>query len=71
MKFMDEHPDIAAEAEKAIREYFKENSSYSDTTEIGSSGQSDDGSPDSDSLSSEPIEDIKEEDLITPFPDDL
>ncbi len=72
MKYLDEHPEVADEAEKAIREYFKDNSSYSETTEIGSSpeGGDDDGG-DAGALDDPQLDDIKEEDLITPFPEDI
>lgn len=72
MKYLDEHPEVADEAEKAIREYFKDNSSYSETTEIGSSSEGDDDAGgDADALDDAQLDDIKEEDLITPFPDDI
>ena len=72
MKYLDEHPEVADEAEKAIREYFKDNSSYSETTEIGSSSEGDDDAGgDADALDDAQLDDIKEEDLITPFPEDI
>ncbi len=73
MKYLDEHPEVADAAEKAIREFFKDNSSYSDTTEIGSREESgdDDGGSDGGALDGPELDDIKEEDLITPFPEDI
>ncbi|MDY6322417.1 MAG: recombinase RecA [Succinivibrio sp.] len=71
MRYLDEHPEEADAIEKAIREYFKANSSYADTTEIGSAEEpeapeAESGDPLKDSLDS-----IRDEDLITEFPEDL
>lgn len=65
MKYLDENPNVADEIEAKIREYFKQSSSYSDTTEIGGSLGSQDNVEQID------INELSDEDLITEIPDDL
>ncbi len=61
MRYLDENPQVADEIEQKIREFYKENNDYAETTEVGS------GSEDIDDLPDE----LNDEDLITPIPDDL
>ena len=63
MKFLDENPAVAEEIEQKIREYYKENNDYDETANIGSDDDSD--------ILDELGENISEDDLITPIPDDL
>lgn len=66
MRYLDEHPEVADEIEGKIRAYFKEQTDYADTVEIGTAAAADpklDGLPD--------LPDIDEADLITEIPEDL
>lgn len=48
IRYLDEHPEVADELEGKIREYFKQNTDYADTVEIGSTdveGEPDDKMP--------------------------
>lgn len=65
MRYLDEHPDIADEIEGKIRAYYKEQTDYADTVEIGSTAPE----PKLDTLDDLP--DIDEADLITEIPEDL
>lgn len=65
MRYLDEHPDIADEIEGKIRAYFKEQTDYADTVEIGSAAPE----PKLDNLDDLP--DLDEADLITEIPEDL
>lgn len=65
MRYLDEHPDIADEIESKIRAYFKEQTDYADTVEIGSAAPE----PKLDNLDDLP--DLDEADLITEIPEDL
>lgn len=63
MKYLDENPQVADEIEAKIREFYKNNNDYGDTASIGSEEQ-----PSAmDALDDE----VSEEDLITPIPEDL
>lgn len=65
MRYLDEHPEIAEELEQQIRAFYKQNSDYEQTAQLGSEPQS--------SLESLPSasDDFNDEDLVTPIPDDL
>ncbi|MBQ9273580.1 MAG: recombinase RecA [Succinivibrio sp.] len=62
MRFLDENPQLADEIEKKIREYFKQNSGYESTAELGAANQG---------AEELPPEEFNDEDLMTPIPDDL
>ena len=64
MKYLDENPQVADEIEAKIREFYKNNNDYGDTASIGSA---EDQSSAMDALDDE----VSEEDLITPIPEDL
>lgn len=68
IRFLDEHPDVADELESKIRDYFKQNSDYADTVEIGSSNDSDDSGALDDDLP--PLDDM-DDDLVNELPDDI
>ncbi len=63
MRYLDEHPEIAQELEQKIRAFYKQNTDYEQTAELGVS----ENVP----LDMPPAEDFNEEDLVTPIPDDL
>lgn len=63
MKYLDEHPEIANELEQQIRSFYKQNSDYEDTAELGTDVPLDTHLSD--------LDDLAEEDLVTPIPDDL
>ena len=63
MSYLDEHPEIAQELEQKIRAFYKQNTDYEQTAELGVS----ENVP----LDMPPAEDFNEEDLVTPIPDDL
>ncbi len=63
MKYLDEHPEVADELEQQIRVFYKQNSDYEDTAELGNDVPLD--APLSD------LDDLEEADLVTPIPDDL
>lgn len=67
IRYLDEHPEVADELEGKIRDYFKQNSDYADTVEIGSSNEMDDSGLDDDLP---PLEDM-DDDLVTDVPDDI
>lgn len=67
IRYLDEHPEVADELEGKIRDYFKQNSDYADTVEIGSSNEMDDSSLDDDLP---PLDDM-DDDLVTDVPDDI
>ena len=68
IRYLDEHPEIADELEAKIRDYFKQNSDYADTVDIGSSNESDDALP-NDEVS--PLDELDDENLISDIPEDL
>ena len=63
MRYLDEHPEIAQELEQKIRAFYKQNTDYEQTAELGVS----ENVP----LDMPPAEDFNEEDLVTPIPDNL
>lgn len=65
MRFLDEHEAIADEIEQKVRAFYKDNNSYDETVDLGSS------SDDEDSSGYDSLSELQEEDLITPIPDDL
>ena len=67
IRYLDEHPEVADELEGKIRDYFKQNSDYADTVEIGSSNEMDDSGLDDDLP---PLDDM-DDDLVTDVPDDI
>ena len=67
IRYLDEHPEVADELESKIRDYFKQNSDYADTVEIGSSNEMDDSGLDDDLP---PLDDM-DDDLVTDVPDDI
>ena len=71
MKWLEEHPEEADELEKKIREYFKQNNSYSDTVDIGEGTEDIGGSDEDVSNSDDAFASITDDDLITEFPEDL
>lgn len=68
IRYLDEHPEVADELESKIRDYFKQNSDYADTVDIGSSNESEEGSSGDDLP---PLDNLDEEDLVTEIPEDL
>ncbi|MCR5537110.1 MAG: recombinase RecA [Succinivibrio sp.] len=64
MRFLDEHEEIADEIEEKVRAFYKDNNSYDETVDLGST--SDEAGSGLDGL-----DDLQEDDLITPIPDDL
>lgn len=67
IRYLDEHPEVADELEGKIRDYFKQNSDYADTVEIGSSNEMDESGLDDDLP---PLDDM-DDDLVTDVPDDI
>ena len=65
MKYLDENPQVADEIEAKIREFYKNNNDYGDTASIGSAEE-----VQTDSLG-DLGDEVSEEDLITPIPEDL
>ncbi len=63
MRYLDEHPEVADELEAQIRAFYKQNSDYEQTAEIGANNEA------PESIATE--DDINVEDLVTPIPDDL
>lgn len=77
MRYLDENPKVAGEIEAKIREFYKNNNDYEDTVEIGS-GETAAAAVAAGTAGAlpgpageTPLGDIKEEELITPFPEDL
>lgn len=64
IRYLDEHPEIAEELEGKIREYFKQNTDYADTVEIGTTDTDGDGD--------EKVSLADDDDpVLTDIPDDL
>lgn len=66
MRYLDEHPDVADEIEKKIREFYRQKNDYAETVEIGSPVPG--GAPE---VALDDLDDINEADLITEIPEDL
>ena len=74
MRYLDEHPEDAEEIERQIREFFKQNSAYADSLDIGESSEEDDDdeiSSSAESYANDSYDAIKDEDLISDIPEDL
>ncbi len=65
MHYLDEHPEVADEIEGKIRAYYKEQTDYADTVEIGTAA------PEPKLGDMPDLPDIDEADLITEIPEDL
>ena len=65
MRYLDEHPEVADEIEKKIREFYRQKNDYAETVEIGSPVPG--GAPEVPM----DLDDIDEADLITEIPEDL
>ena len=65
MRYLDEHPEVADEIEAKIRAYFKEQTDYADTVDIGAPASTP-ATPDMADLP-----DLDESELITAIPEDL
>ena len=65
MRYLDEHPEVADELEQQIRAFYKQNSDYEQTAQLGSESSSPLENLPADS------DDFNAEDLVTPIPDDL
>lgn len=67
IRFLDEHPEVAAELEAKIREYYKAHSDYADSVNIGSGG-------DEEGMEGEvdlpPLE-MDDDELVSEIPEDL
>ncbi len=66
MRYLDEHPEVADEIEKKIREFYRQKNDYAETVEIGSPVPG--GAPE---VALDDLDDINEADLITEIPEDL
>lgn len=71
MKWLEEHSDEAEALENTIREYFKQNNSYSDTIDLGEGSTTEDDVGETSSSAEDAFSDISDDDLVTPFPEDL
>lgn len=62
MHYLDENPELADEIEQKIRDYFKQNTDYASTAQLGASAPVQEAPK---------FEELDDEDLISQIPDDL
>lgn len=62
MHYLDENPELADEIEQRIRDYFKQNTDYASTAQLGASAPVQEAPK---------FEELDDEDLISQIPDDL
>ncbi|WP_281503465.1 MULTISPECIES: recombinase RecA [unclassified Anaerobiospirillum] len=71
IRYLDEHPEVADELEAKIRDFFKQNSDYSSSAELGAADDAEPSMGGSDDEDMPPLEDVEDEELVSEIPEDL